>query len=157
MGRSSSAEYGPAARHLAEGSGAARTGLTTVVAGPHLRRWVLTRPGGQLQPTSVQQLHDELAVMARDTDAREDPVPVSVERLLQRGIGLFATAVAAFLGPWVAAVHLHPVAILLAPLLLSIRLLAHRGRYATAVFVGGATASMLAAGAYGLELLSVVV
>jgi uncharacterized membrane protein YccC len=104
----------------------------------------------------VQQLHDELAVVARSTDAREEPVPLSVERLLQRGIGLFATAVAAFLVPWVAALHLHPVAILLAPLLLSIRLLRHRGRYATAVFVGGATASMLAAGAYGLELLSVV-
>jgi hypothetical protein len=146
--------WGPAARHLAEGSGAARTGHTTVLAGRHLRLWMLNRPGGQLQPSSVQRLHEELAVLARSTDAREEPVPASVERLLQHGVALAATAAAAFLLPWVVAVHVHAIAILLAPLLLSIRVLGHRGRYATAVFVGGAVASMLAAGAYALELIA---
>lgn len=148
--------WGPAARHLAQGTGAARSGHTIVLAGSHLRRWVLSRPGGQLDPDVLHRVHDELAVLARRTDEREAPVPVSVERLLQHAIGLVAVAAAAFLLPWVAAVHIHPLAVLLAPVLLSIRPLGYRGRYATAVFVGGATATALAAGAYAIQLSSVV-
>jgi hypothetical protein len=94
--------------------------------------------------------------MARRTDEREEPVPLSVEQLVQRGIGSIALAVAAPVLPWVAAVHVHAVAILLAPALLTIRLLGHCGRRATAVVVGAATATVLAAGAYSLELLSVI-
>jgi hypothetical protein len=148
--------WGPADRHLAEGTFAARSGRTLVLAGRHLRRWMLGRPGGQLDPSTVQRVHDELAVLARRTDEREEPVPLSVEQLVQRGIGLVSLAAAAFVLPWVAAVHVHAVAILLAPALLSIRPLGHRGRGATAVFVGAATATVLAAGAYALEQLSVV-
>jgi len=108
---------------------------------------MLGRPGGQLDPSTVQRVQDELAVLARRTDEREEPVPLSVEQLVQRGTGLVALAAAAFVMPWVAAVHVHAVAILLAPALLSIRPLGHRGRRATAVLVGGATAAVLAGGA----------
>ena len=151
--------WGPAARHLGEGTGAARSGRTLVLAGRQLRRWMLGRPAGQLDPRIVQRVHDELAVLAvlaRRTDAREEYVPLSVEQLLQRGIGVVAPASAAFVLPWVAAVHVHPGAILLAPSLLSVCLLGHRGRRATAVVVGAATATALAAGAYAVDLLSFI-
>jgi hypothetical protein len=148
--------WGPAARHLAEGTGAARSRHTVILAGRHLRRWMLGRPAGRLDAGTVQRVHDELAVLARRTDEREEPVPLSVEQLVQRGIGLVALASAAFVLPWVAAVHLHAAAILLAPALLSIRLLGQRSRPATAVFLGAAPATALAAGAYAVELLSVV-
>ncbi len=147
--------WGPAARHLAEGTGAARSGRTLILTGRHLRRWMLGRPAGQLDPSTVQRVHDELAVLARRTDDREEPVPLSVEQLVQRGIGLVALAAAAFVLPWVAAVHVHAAGILLAPALLSIRPLGNRGPRATAVVVGGATATVLAVSAYALELLSV--
>ena len=148
--------WGPAARHLEEGTGAARSGRTPVLAGRQVRRWMLGRPAGQLDPRIVQRVHDELAVLARRTDEREESVPLSVEQMVQRGIGLVALAAAAFVLPWVAAVHVHPGAILLAPSLLSVRLLGHRGRRATAVVVGAATATALAAGAYAVDLLSFI-
>jgi hypothetical protein len=53
-------------------------------------------------------------------------------------------------GPYAAA-------ILLAPALLIIRPLGQRSRRATAVCMAAAAATALAAGAYALELLSVVV
>ncbi|MDP9431748.1 MAG: hypothetical protein M3P91_03255 [Actinomycetota bacterium] len=85
-----------------------------------------------LDPSTVQPVHDELAVLARRTDEREERVPLSVEQLVQRGIGLVALAAAAFVLPWVAAVHVHAVAILLAPALLSIRPRTPRPRRAAA-------------------------
>ena len=148
--------WGPAARYLEEGTGAARSGRTLVLAGRQLRRWMLGRPAGQLDPRIVQRVHDELAVLARGTDEREESVPLSVEQLLQRGIGVVAPASAVFILPWLAAVHVHPGAILLAPSLLSVCLLGHRGRRATAVVVGAATATALAAGAYAVDLLSFI-
>lgn len=148
--------WGPAARPLAEGTGAARSGHTLVLAGRNVRRWMLGRPAGQLDPRTVQRVHDELAVLARRTDEQEEPVPPSVEQLVQRGVGSVALATAAFVLPWVAAVHLHAAAILLAPALLSIRPLGQRSRPATAVFVGAVTATALAAGSYAVALLPVV-
>jgi hypothetical protein len=146
--------WGPAAQNVAEGTGAARSGRTLVLAGRHLRRWMLGRPGGRLDPGTVQRVHDELAVLARRTDEREEPVPLSVERLVQRATGLVALAAAAFVLPWVAAVHVHAFAILLAPALLILRPLGQHGRWATAVFIGAATSAVLAGGAYALELMS---
>lgn len=113
--------WGPAARRLAEGTGAARSGHVLVLAGRNVRRWMLGRPAGQLDSRTVQRVHDELAVLARRTDEREEPVPLGVEQLVQRGVGSVALATGAFVLPWVAAVHLHAAGILLAPALLSIR------------------------------------
>jgi hypothetical protein len=80
--------WGPAARDNAGGTGAARSGSTLILAGVHLRRWMLVRPGGELDPSTVQRVHEQLAVLAGRTDEEEEPVPLSVEQLVQRALSL---------------------------------------------------------------------
>jgi uncharacterized membrane protein YccC len=105
----------------------------------------------------VQRVHDELAVLARRTDAREGPVPRSVEELVQRSLGLAVVGAAAFVLPWFAAAYLHPAGFLLAPALLGTWLLRDRGSWRIAVTVGAGAATLLAAGAYVVGYLTALV
>ena len=146
-----------AARQLKAGTGVSRSGSSYVVARTHLRNWLLARAPGQLEPTTVANAHEHLCQLAVRTDAHEAPVPASVEQLTTRALLCIGTASGAFVLPWVAATWLHPLALLLAPVLLVAGLATRRhstGYRATglATATGAAATCMLAFGAALIDL-----
>ncbi len=50
--------WGPADRHLEKGTGVARSGRTLLLAGPSPTALDVGRPGGPLDPSTVQRVHD---------------------------------------------------------------------------------------------------
>lgn len=88
---------------------------------------------------------------SRSTDEREAPVPASVEALLQRGLALVVLTVSGFLLPWLAALHLHPAALLLAPAL-AIAGWRLRRPAGTALACGAGASCLLGAVVYAIDL-----
>ena len=137
--------WGEAARDLTTGTGVSRIGDTRVIAGAEVRRWLLGRASGQLDDDTVKNAHQHLCQLAVQTDAREQPVPLSVEAMVMGGMRFAGTTGAAFLLPWLAVVYLHPAALLLAPVLLAVGLLArrHDHKWGTATAMGAGAACLL--------------
>lgn len=125
-----------------------------MIAGVALRRWLLARAPGQLPALTVEAVHEQLCRWAAQTDAREDPVPASVEQLVSRAVRAAVLCTVAFLLPWLALPRLGPLALLLAPALLAAGLLARRRGLAwgTGVAIGAGAASALAGGTLLLDL-----
>lgn len=138
--------WGEAARDLTTGTGVSRIGDTHVIAGKELRRWLLGRAAGQLSVDAVNRAHEHLCQLALQTDAHEQPVPMSVEAMVMRGLRFAGTMSAAFLLPWLAVVYVQAAALLLAPALIVVGLLARRRghRSGTAIAAGAAVACLLA-------------
>lgn len=91
--------WGKAGEELAEGPGARRNGDAVVVAGPHLRRWLLGRPGGVLTAVQVNETYDAVCDMARRSDMRAAAVPPSLWSFFRRAAGVVVLAVACFTAP----------------------------------------------------------
>ena len=53
-------------------------GSAVVIPGLHLRRWMLSLPGGQLLPDQIRAVHDEVVAHARRRDAHDGELPPSV-------------------------------------------------------------------------------
>ena len=111
-----------------------------------MRRWLLGRASGQLAIDTVNRAHGHLCQLALQTDAREQPVPLSVEAMVMGGLRCAGTTSVAFLLPWLAVVYVRPAALLLAPALIIVGLLGRRRgqRLGTAVASGAAAACLLA-------------
>lgn len=138
--------WGEAGRELTAATGVSRIGDTYLIAGKELRRWLLGRAAGRLDLDVVDRAHEHLCRLALQTDAREQPVPASVEQIVMGGLRFAGIAGAAFLLPWLAVVYLHPATLLLAPALMAAGLVARRRDHmlANAVVAGAAASCLLA-------------
>ena len=138
--------WGEAARELTAGTGVSRLGATHVIAGSQLRRWFLGQAGGTLNSDTIERAHEHLCRLAIQTDAREQPVPKSVESMVNSGMRFATTLTAAFLLPWLAVVYVHPFALLLAPVLVISGLLTRRRGHGLGLptALGGGAACLLA-------------
>lgn len=92
--------WGKAGEGIAEGPGARRNGDAVVVAGTHLRRWLLGRPAGVLTPDQVTKTYDTICDIARRSDMRAAAVPPSLWTYYWRAAGVVALAATCFTAPF---------------------------------------------------------
>jgi hypothetical protein len=91
--------WGRAATALETGTGVRKHGNTYVVAGHHLRRWMLGQAPGALTSQQVQAVHADIRAMAGRADKVAAPVPPSLATLYLRAAITAITAGGAFLAP----------------------------------------------------------
>lgn len=89
--------WGQAAKPLAATTGVRRNGKVVVVAGSHLRKWLLSRAPGVLDQHQIDAAFDEVCRIAARADKREAPVPPSVHTLFWRAVSAAAAWSAALL------------------------------------------------------------
>jgi len=134
--------WGRAAEHLRTGSGEARVDDTYIIAGPNLQRWMLSRTAGQMTADEITSSHGTLCAMALRGDARAEPVPPSVEQILDRLLLRGGAAIAAFLAPWLAT-QVHPAGVGLALPLVALGILRRaKGHIYTGTPLLGAVAAL---------------
>lgn len=89
--------WGQAAKPLAIGTGVRKSGEVVVVAGSHLRTWLLSRAPGILEQRQIEAAFDEVCKIAARADKHEAPVPPSIQALYWRAVGAAAAWSAALL------------------------------------------------------------
>lgn len=91
--------WGQAAKEINAGPGVRRKGETYVVAGPHLKRWLLGRQRGALTGEQVAAVFEQVCAIADRADKVEAPVPPSVGALYARALSALTLAVSACMAP----------------------------------------------------------
>jgi hypothetical protein len=89
--------WGQAAKPLSAATGVRKNGDVVVVAGSHLRKWLLSRAPGVLDRQQIEAAFDDVCSIARRADKHEAPVPPSLPSLFCWGASAVATWTASLL------------------------------------------------------------
>jgi hypothetical protein len=146
--------WGQAAKELSNTAGVRRNQDTYVIAGTHLKRWLLGRGRGVLTAEQVDAAYRAVCTLAERGDKVEAPVPPSAGRLYTRTVLAVALASATFTIPLFAArLGLPAYAVCAIALFVLGVLVRRRDRLVGLAMVTGACAS-LALGAIAVAVAS---